>query len=196
MARHLGNLCARAGLEIELTTIDPTLLRDLGRTVAGRLGFVNEHSSTYDIVFVHRDAEAQDPQLRRDEVAAGAREAGIACPTVPVIPVKMTEAWLLLDEAAIRRVAGRPNGTIPLELPTMSEAERLADPKRRLKTVLLTASETSGRRRKQFERDFGRHRALLLEQLSTEGPVAGLAAWQRLRSDIGEAIARLDAAGP
>lgn len=55
-------------------------------------------------------------------VAAGAR-------VVPVIPGRMTEAWLRLDEAAIRRVAGNPNGRTKLGLPKLHEVESVADPK-------------------------------------------------------------------
>jgi hypothetical protein len=41
-------------------------------------------------------------------------------PVVCVVPVRMMEAWLLIDEMAIRRVAGNPNGRIPIELPVLN----------------------------------------------------------------------------
>ena len=41
----------------------------------------------------------------------------------------MAEAWLILDEAAIRTAVGKPDSRIPLHLPTPREAERRADPK-------------------------------------------------------------------
>jgi hypothetical protein len=103
----------------------------------------------------------------------------------------MTEAWLLLDEAAIRDVAGRPSGRVALDLPEPGDVERLDDPKGKLQEALLTAGETTGRRRKQFERDFGRHRALLLERLDPTGPVRHLAAWQRLHREVHDAMAQL-----
>jgi hypothetical protein len=34
-----------------------------------------------------------------------------------VVPVRMTKAWLTVDEAAIRKAARNPLGTAPLELP-------------------------------------------------------------------------------
>jgi hypothetical protein len=70
--------------------------------------------------------------------------------------------------------------------------ERIADPKGRLQDVLLRASETTGRRRQQFMRDFGRHRALLLAQIDQAGPIAGLAAWQHLRDDTQNALDAVD----
>ena len=119
--------------------------------------------------------------------------AGITGPVVPVVPIRMTEAWLLLDEEAIRKVAERPNGRTPLDLPKPHEVESIADPKRRLKETLLLASQTSGRRHQQFARDFSRHRALLLQRLDPSGAVSQLSAWRRLQSDVERAVATLRA---
>lgn len=38
---------------------------------------------------------------------------------IPVIPVRMTEAWLLGHELSIRSAAGNPNGSENLELPDL-----------------------------------------------------------------------------
>jgi hypothetical protein len=38
---------------------------------------------------------------------------------IPVVPVRMTEAWLLADEFAIRSAPGNPNGTQSLDLPDL-----------------------------------------------------------------------------
>ena len=101
-----------------------------------------------DILFVHRDSERVPLAARRAEIPdAGGR-------IVRVVPVRMTEAWLLTDEAAIRRAAGNPNGRQPLDLPRLERLEDVPDPKRLLAAALLAASGFSGgRRRKQFQRD-------------------------------------------
>lgn len=195
LSRHLEEICSGLGTDVALTAVDPRLLGDVGRTVAGRLRFLRDEGFPFDLVFVHRDAEGQEPDLRRMEVASGAAAAGVTSPVVPVVPIRMTEAWLLLDEAAIRRVASKPLGTVPLGLPTPAEAERLSDPKEFLAEVLLRASGTTGRRRQQFVRDFGRHRARLLELLDVTGPVKGLVAWQQLYADTAAALAALDDVG-
>jgi hypothetical protein len=62
----------------------------------------------------------------------------------------MTEAWLLLDVKAIRRAADNPNGTVPLQLPRMSDLEAETDPKNTLNQLLRAASEKRGRRLDQF----------------------------------------------
>lgn len=189
LARHLERICADLGVDVTLTAVDPRWLSPPDRTVESRLQLLLRQRIPLDIVFVHRDAEGQPAAQRRDEVRRGAAAAGVACPLVPVVPVRMTEAWLLLDEGAIRRVAGRPSGRVPLGLPTPAEAERLANPKAKLDEVLLVASETTGRRRrKDFANAFGRHRALLLERLDLDGPVTLLAAWQHLLADTAAAL--------
>jgi hypothetical protein len=103
----------------------------------------------------------------------------------------MTEAWLLLDEVEIRRVAGRPTGRVSLELPRANAVERLADPKAALKEALLAASEERGRRRERIVRDFDRHRSLLLERLDIVGPVTQLGSWQRMIAAVAAGLSQL-----
>jgi len=69
---------------------------------------------------------------------------------IPVVPVRMTEAWLLADEAAIRLAAGNPHGQEDLHLPDIRKIEDLVDPKRVLHDVLTTASGLNARRRSRF----------------------------------------------
>ena len=76
-----------------------------------------------DLLFVHRDAEAQDPDRRRAEIPA------FEHPTVRIVPVRMTEAWLLVDEASIRGAADHPAGRAALDLPPLQRVEQLPDPK-------------------------------------------------------------------
>ena len=141
-----------------------------------------------DVLFVHRDANSAGAEARFQEIADAVEEARVTAPWVGVVPVRMTEAWLLLDEAAIRKVVGRPNGRVPLNLPTPREAERRATPKDILANALLAASEATGRRRKRIVRDFSRFRQRLLADLSIDGPVTQLASWRRFRDDTLTAI--------
>jgi len=67
-----------------------------------------------DLLLVHRDAEGQNPLRRCDEINEAVRLAEISIPFVPVVPVRMTEAWLLFDALAIRFAAGNPNGRVLL----------------------------------------------------------------------------------
>lgn len=191
LGTHLAALCADAGCAVDVTPVDPRFLRSSDRSVASRVRYLLEQGEAPDLVFVHRDAEGQPPEARRIEIRDGSLSGGLRVPVVPVIPVRMTEAWLLLDEVEIRRVAGRPRGRDPLEIPPLKAVESVADPKQVLLTALLTASGLTGRRRSQFQRDFGRHRALLLQRLDRKGPVTELAAWQQLLMDIDEVLAEV-----
>ncbi len=192
LANHLTRLCADVGLDIALTSLNPHELPGaVRRTVEHRLRFVRAQGASTDLIFVHRDAEGQHPDLRRIEIRDGVAKSGIEDPFVPVVPVRMTEAWLLLDESAIREVAGRPHGRTALKLPNARAVEAIADPKELLRYALVTASETSGRRRDNFKRDFDRHRRLLLDRLDADGPVSQLGAWKRLRTDIAEVARQL-----
>jgi len=102
-----------------------------------------------DILFVHRDAEREPLKNRLREIELAADEAQIHH-RVPVIPVRMMEAWLLLEIRAIRTAADNPNGTARLDLPRVQELESVPDPKRMLYDLLIAASEKTGRRLAHF----------------------------------------------
>ena len=75
--------------------------------------------------------------------------AQIANPHVPVVPIRMQEAWLLFDEPALRRAAGNPSGRVNLQMPAVNQLESIPDPKQLLHALLLEAGELTGRRRKK-----------------------------------------------
>ena len=115
-----------------------------------------------ELLFVHRDAEAQSIEKREREVADAIRAISGGPEPLPsaveVIPVRMSEAWLLVDEQAIRRAAGNPNGTEPLEIPPIDRLESLPDPKSILHDALRVASGLRGVRRKKFPAQVRAHR--------------------------------------
>jgi hypothetical protein len=111
-----------------------------------------------DLLFIHRDAEGQDPQVRRAEIRRAASDAGIAPSSVCVVPVRMTEAWLLLDQQAIRIAAGNPRGRVNLDLPLMRRIENTPDPKEVLFETLRAASEHTGRKLRFLRVEKLRHR--------------------------------------
>lgn len=102
-----------------------------------------------DVLFFHRDAERATREKRIEEIQSLTEGLALA-EHVPVVPVRMTEAWLLIDESAIRLAAGNPNGSSPLSVPAVHMLENLPDPKQTLKSLLIEASEKSGRRLAQF----------------------------------------------
>lgn len=108
-----------------------------------------------DLLFVHRDAETAPLVSRIEEIHKALELLADTIHwnrdlTVCVIPIRMQEAWLLLDETAIRAAAGNPNGCQPLELPSVKDLEQLPNPKVILFDLLRQASELHGRRLRSF----------------------------------------------
>ncbi|RYZ17702.1 MAG: hypothetical protein EOO70_01175 [Myxococcaceae bacterium] len=136
-----------------------------------------------DLLFVHRDAERESPERRRDEIASAVRGIGLAH-VVCIVPIRMTEAWLLFDEHAIRRAAGNPNGTVPLHLPPASRFEALPDPKQVLGDALLMASEANGRKLRQFQRDISMLKHRVAELIEDFTPLRRLSAFQTFEREL------------
>jgi len=103
-----------------------------------------------DLLFVHRDAERDPLERRLEEIKTACAALGDAVALVRVVPVRIQEAWLLFDEAAMRRAAGNPNGRDPLEIPPLRRLDKLPDPKETLQGLLRDASGLTGRRLKRF----------------------------------------------
>ena len=156
-----------------------------------------QHSGGCDLLFIHRDADASQessgagPERRYDEVARAVADASYEGAWVGIVPVRMTEAWLLLDELAIRRVAGRPHGDEPLGLPLTNQVQNESDPKGRLAEALITASGAKGRRLRRFTRDLPQFRRQLLEDLPTGGPLEQVPSWVRFQEDLATALTTL-----
>ena len=137
-----------------------------GRLVKDKIRQGLRYHGGVDVLFVHRDADRARADARFAEIEEGVSAAGYHGRWVGLVPVRMMEAWLLADEAEIRRVAGRPGGTEPLNLPPPHELEVVSDPKQMLRDVLLKAGAPRGaRRRKRFAADFGAHRNQLVANL-------------------------------
>ena len=104
------------------------------------------------------------------------------------VPIRMTEAWLLLDESAIRRVVGRPHGTEPVKLPGIDQVERMADTKGVLAQILRSASGATGRKLRKIDRDFPHFRRQLLQDLPVGGLLDQVSSWVRFRDDLAKVV--------
>jgi hypothetical protein len=112
---------------------------------------------------------------------------------VPVVPVRMTEAWLLIDEKAIREAADNPNGSVALDLPALDRLERTPNPKSTLEKVLETASEKTGRRLDQFRRDLNHRKHRVVQFIRDFSPLRRLpafSAFEQLTHNVVERLLR------
>lgn len=138
-----------------------------------------------DLLFVHRDGESQGFDDRLAEIQ---RElAGLNNHFVPVIPVRMTEAWLLSSEIAIRKAANNPNGKMTLHLYSWREWDQKPNPKKILFDALLTASGLQGRHLRRFHEHAARHR--VAELTDDFSPLEKLPAFSYLRDSVDSFIA-------
>lgn len=181
LAEHIERLAVRQGAEevIGIARAGTGRVEDKVRTL-------RDDGTPFDFVVVHRDADARDPSPRLDEVTVTLGQLGV--PGCPVVPVQMTEAWLLTDEHAIRAAVGRPSGRETVVLPHLRDIETTHDPKSVLRAALIAATGASGRRRKKAARDWSTYRRILLERLDIDGPVQQLPSWQRMVNDVSAAV--------
>ena len=95
-----------------------------------------------ELLFIHRDAERDAHETRVNEIHTAVAQADfiISVPTICVVPVRMTEAWLLFDIVALRKAASNPNGSTELKLPDIGRLEYEPDPKNVLHEILRQAS--------------------------------------------------------
>lgn len=144
-----------------------------------------------ELLFIHRDAEGEDWERRNveiNEAAARVMRSGIGFLHVCVIPVRMQEAWLLIDEQAIRSAAGNPNGSIELALPRLRDLEQCPDPKRILFDLLRRASELNARRVRKLSVSHARR--LVVEHIDDFSPLQELPAFVTLQRELGVLVAR------
>ncbi|MCU0725873.1 MAG: hypothetical protein MUE73_08815 [Planctomycetes bacterium] len=132
-----------------------------------------------DILFVHRDAERSTLEDRRLEIPTSPGHI------VRVVPVRMMEAWLLIDETALRLAAGNPNSTSRLDLPLTEAIESIPDPKARIEDLLLRASGLHGPRRlKRFRRDIGSAVQRLSQLIDDFSPLLRLSAFITFKDEL------------
>lgn len=160
-----------------------------------------ELSGSPDLLFIHRDADdhrntaTAGPKKRYEEIVDAVQSTSHSDRYVRIVPVRMTEAWLLVNASEIRRVAGKPDSRCDLHLPAVQNIEKIPDPKKLLKEVLFRAGSPKGKRReKDFKGRFGEHRRQLIENLPVEDPcpLELLDSWVQFRNDTIAALRALE----
>ena len=171
-------------LAIQSEWADLRRLPTVPRTLADR---IRKSIELYpcDLLFVHRDAEREPHEARRNEIRQAIEVVStltILPPVICVVPIRMQEAWLLFDEPALRRVAGNPHGRMPLQLPRLTELENLPDPKENLNELIREASGLNSRRRKKIPVSMYAQR--VLEFIEDFTPLRRLSAFNTLEDEL------------
>lgn len=142
-----------------------------------------------DLLFVHRDADRERLEDRKVEIEE-ALEAIDRPPVVCVIPVRMTEAWFLHDELALRSAVNRSTAGERLALPARAGIEALPDPKALLHDLLRRSAGFSTRRLAAFRPERAVHR--LAELIEDYSPLRDLSAFSALENDLRSVLAAND----
>ncbi len=146
----------------------------------------------HQIILVHRDQDTMTRLNRTMEIENAVQSARLKANSaavftcIPIIPVQMTEAWFLIDEAAIKNVAGFRNNRASLSLPTLRQLEGVPDPKALLYDKIRTASGHTGRKLKKVRPQQIIH--TLADVIEDYSPLDQLSAFQSLRHALTTAI--------
>lgn len=181
-----------------LHIIDWTFLTVLGREVNGeRADFsfqkrppislaekISAAANLYEtgLIIIHRDAEKETIHDRDKEIETAIEAANSAGKTLKIIPVRMTEAWLLFDAEAILKTAAAAKNTVMPVLPDFKKLEMLPDPKETLSELLRKASGLAGRRLKKLNVPFLIQ--LLPQFINDFSPLEKLPSFQHFRQQI------------
>jgi hypothetical protein len=176
------------GIAVRVEWADLARLRRAPIGLSGRVQAAIEYYPC-DILLVHRDAEREPREKRVDEIQDAINESSAATPFVCVVTVRMQEAWMLIDEKAIRGASGNPTGTVPLSLPKLPRIDALADPKSVLHELLRKASELTGRQLKKFSASASAHR--VAELVEDWQPLRKLAAFIEFERELDRALANV-----
>ena len=149
-----------------------------------RRGSIDDFLRIYDpsamVIFVHRDSETSTLQERLKEFDRVTRPN-----VVPVIPVQMSEAWILFDGPAVAKAAGSPAAEVPV--PGIAEIERIANPKERLNELLFRAAGSpGGRRGRNFRRSIANRRVSVAEYIADYSPLENVPAFRRFQGALAE----------
>ena len=163
--------------------LDPDVRID-GRSFAKRRGSLEAFFDRYDpdgmMTFVHRDAERVPLTERLEEF-----DILDLSPMVPVVPVRMSEAWILFDKDANSEAVGR--ALHPFSVPSVSRLEEISDPKAHLDDLLLRAAGSpTARRLKRFNREIVNRRIEVARRIRDFTPLDGLPAFRAFQNTLAE----------
>lgn len=150
------------------------------------------HYYPCDLLLVHRDAEGQDAVKREAEISMALQRGRLVVPHVCIVPVRMTEAWLLVDEMAVRYAVGNPRGTAELALPSHRQIER-CDAKQELFRALGVAQDLGARRMKAFNPLHHRHH--VAERMDNLDLLRRLPSFQHFEQGLQACLARIGLTG-
>ncbi|MBF0696813.1 hypothetical protein [Actinomyces bowdenii] len=148
------------------------------RSVAAKVQALKDEP--YDLIFVHRDADSAGWEARAQEICSAAKSTSDKR-LVPVIPIRMTEAWALADLWSRDDFREWCSG----EELTFTSFEKKANPKKILREYL-----SRGEGGLIGPKKFADSSARVLRGIAIDGPIKELDGWRRLIKEVREAMCR------
>lgn len=147
-----------------------------------------EYYYPFDILFYHRDAESNSIAIIDERIAEikGQLDAEYHQKIVCIVPIKMMEAWLFIDEMAIKKAAGNKNYNSQVNLPSVNKLEMLTNPKEMLHDLLKKVSGLKSRRLKNFNVHQSVH--LVTEYTTDYRLLRHLSAFNKFEEDLKAAV--------
>jgi Domain of unknown function (DUF4276) len=145
-----------------------------------------------DILFVHRDAEKDSFESRKNEILKFFQKINTTFSEkfVPVVPVRMMETWLLIDEDAIKKAAGNRNYAPKIDLPKSKNLESISEPKDYLHDLLKKVSGLKGRRLENLKVSQTVH--IIADSIEDYSQLRELQAFKQLENDVKKVLKELD----
>ncbi|MCC7207171.1 MAG: DUF4276 family protein [Anaerolineae bacterium] len=186
----------RRALERLLPTVDVLGIRlnnilTRGRRQDERMRDAAAYAADYNFIVVHLDADGSDTRdafedrFRPGQDAIRADPKGLNTNLLPIIPVRTTDAWLLVDFEAFRAVVGTPLRPDDLGFPDQPrQVERIRDPKAALRDAVQRSRQ--GRRAVPIEEIY----TPIAERLSLER-LDRVPAFQEFHNQLSELLTAL-----
>ena len=163
---------------------DLAAVRQKSRLLRERVQIAQTLYPQTDFFVIHRDAERESLDRRIEEISDGLE--GFDFLWVPLVPIRMLEAWLLFDEAAIRKAGGKPSGRVALNLPPVGQLEQVPDPKSLLYQAVKDASGLRGRHLNRLNVHQSVH--LVADNIEDFSPLRRLTAFQTFEDRLLQVI--------
>ena len=142
----------------QIEVYPPEYLRKKGENFVEQVVNIVKKYPYFHVICIHSDADSPDIEDRLknnfEPVFAAVEEFGndVCKNLVTIIPVQMTEAWMLADLDLLKEKIGTSKSNRDLGLPNrIKSVENLADPKAVIKEALRVAQLDQPRRRKKLK---------------------------------------------
>lgn len=103
-----------------------------------------------------------------------------------IVPIKMMETWLLINQEAIKKASGNRNFKEIMNLPTINKLESFNNPKEELHNLLKKYSGLTGRRLSKFNVHQAVH--FVAEYIEDFSILRNLKAFQIFESDLKQTV--------